>query len=87
MPQPHRDRLTLTGGRLQLPRMLPKVCIHQGSKTLEKRFRGDMLFDVETFAGRREEVYVCMACGKRKPAQALFETMQTYITLGDEFVV
>ena len=84
---PFRDQLSFHRGEVRLPRTLYKVCVHRATPALQERFRGDMVRDIDTYAGMREEVYKCIQCGKTKNAKALWEVMQAYMLFGDEFVV
>lgn len=86
-PRLHRDLLRFRRGRVAPPRVLAKVCVHNANAGLAIRFRGDMVYDIETYAGRREEVYKCLACGKTKNADQLLELLQAYMLLGGELLV
>jgi hypothetical protein len=46
-----------------------------------------MAFDIDTYAGMREEVYRCIQCGKTKSADKLWALVQAYMLLGDELAV
>lgn len=86
---PYREQLSFDKrqGRFRLPKVLFKVCVHSADANLPRRFRGDMVFDIDTYAGMREEVYKCLACGKTKNAESLWELFQAYMLLGGELVV
>jgi len=84
---PFREQLVFHRGQVRLPTTLLKVCVHRADESLELRFRGDMLLDIDTYAGKREEVYVCIQCGKRKNAKGLLELLQAYMLLGGEVCV
>lgn len=74
-------------GIIKLPLVVQKVCTHGSGPELELRLRGDMGFEVDTFAGMREDTYVCMQCGNSKPAAELYAKLQAYVLGGKEFTV
>lgn len=84
---PYREQLSFRRGSVSLPNVLLKVCVHRADASLPRRFRGDMVRDIDTYAGMREEVYKCLACGKTKNAEKLWELFQAYMLLGGEICV
>lgn len=78
-------RFDWKNGRIKLPMVLMKVCTHGADNSLAVRFRGDMGYEIDTFAGIRQEVYTCIQCGNARPAKLLFEQYQTYMLTGEEF--
>lgn len=73
--------------KIKLPMVLVKTCTHGSGPELELRLRGDMGFEIDTFAGHRQEVYICIQCGNTRPAAELFEQMQAYILTGQDFSI
>lgn len=84
---PFRDQLSFRRGEIRLPRVLYKVCVHRATAALPERYRGDMVRDLDTYAGMREETYKCIQCGKTKNAEKLWELLQAYMLFGGDFVV
>lgn len=82
-----REQLILKDGKARPPALMRKVCIHNGTTDLSRRYRGDMGFDLDFVLGRQEEVYTCIQCGWSIPAAAMMKLYQAYMTHGEPIVV
>lgn len=81
-----REQLTLKDGKARPPALLPKVCVHNGSKELLRRHRGDMAFDIDFVVGRQLEVYTCVQCGYTISAGEMMFLYQKYMVTGEPLI-
>lgn len=81
------EQIVLKDGKARPPKLLRKVCIHNGNESLPIYIRGDMAFEIDIILGRREETYVCIQCGHTVSYKDMLLKYQAYMVSGTPIVL